>query len=291
MQRASMVFGLTILFLFSSEGSRGQTPAATPEFDASSVRVNHSGANGPETVVITTPRGNTAPTEVLIYANGDVSRETAFTPSGAVTLRYVTMRQLITQAYLSEITRDEYLMGGPGWLDSDRFDLIAKAPPGATIDTERLMIQAVLTARFHLALHREQKPVPVYALTIGKRGLKLQAAAGSGTPGCKGAADVVCTNTTITELANQLPPLALGNIDKPVIDRTGIKGAYDFRFAWTVPRPGPDVPRTASPDEQIDGRKAVFDALDQQLGLKVEEQRQPMPVVVIDHVDRLPTEN
>jgi uncharacterized protein (TIGR03435 family) len=107
----------------------------------------------------------------------------------------------------------------------------------------------------------------------------------------RGAADVVCTNTTITELANQLPTLSLGTVDRPVIDKTGIKSAYDFRFAWTVPQPGPDAPRTATPDQQVDGRLALFDALDQQLGLKVEEQRQLMPVIVIDHVDRVPTEN
>jgi uncharacterized protein (TIGR03435 family) len=185
MRRVSVVFGLLGGFLFSPNVCSGQTPAAKPEFDAASVRVNHSGANGPETVVITNPRGNGTPIEVLIYANGDVSRETALAPGGAVTLRFVTLRQLITQAYLKEISRDEYLTGGPSWLDADRFDLIAKAPPSTSIDTERLMIQTVLAARFHLALHREQKPMPVYALTIGKRGLKLQAA-GSGARGCKG---------------------------------------------------------------------------------------------------------
>jgi uncharacterized protein (TIGR03435 family) len=290
MQRASIVSGLTGLLLLSSTAVHGQTPTTRPEFDAADVRVNKPGSNAPETAVVTNPRGSAVPTEVLVYSDGSVSRGPAFAPGGAVNLRYLTMRQLITQAYIKEITRDEYLTGGPNWLDSDHFDLIAKAPPGTSMDTERLMIQAVLAERFHLVLHREQKSLPVYALVVGKNGPKLQPTASSDTPNCKGAANVVCTNMSMTELANQLPRLALGVVDRPVVDRTDIKGAYDFRFSWTIPSPGPNSPRS-TPDEEVEGRSAVFDALDQQLGLRVQEQRQPVPVIVLDHIDRVPSEN
>jgi uncharacterized protein (TIGR03435 family) len=284
----------------------GQTPAA-PEFEAAAVRVSKPDSNAPETTLITNPRGGGAPAEVLIYPDGNVSRQPVFAPSGTVTLRYVTLRQLITQAYIKEITRDEYLTGGPGWLDSDRFDLMAKAPPGTSIETERLMIQKLLANRFHLALHREQRSLPVYALVVGKKGLKLKPAAGSGTPACKIAADFsrddkpaleeqgqrgwVCTNMTMTELSNQLPRLALGTIDRLLIDKTGIQGAYDFQLGWRVPALGPDAPRAVTPAQQVDQRLAMFAALDQQLGLRVEEQKQPVPVIVIDRVDRVPAGN
>ncbi|HEY4363532.1 MAG TPA: TIGR03435 family protein [Bryobacteraceae bacterium] len=249
------------------------------------------GADSPEIVVITSPRNGAAPTEVLISADGSTSRLTPYSPSGTVTLKSVTLRQLIAQAYSKEITRDEYLTGGPGWLDSDRFDLTAKAPSGSSVETERLMIQGALAERFHLVLHREQKPMEVFVLLASKTGPKLHSSAGSGSANCKGAANVTCTNVTLPELAERLPALSLGSIDRPVVDRTGIAGTYDLKLTYAVPTPEPGASPRRTPEGQERGRDVFVAAIEAQLGLKLEQQKQPMPVIVVDKADRQPTEN
>jgi len=208
-----------------------------------------------------------------------------FATNGKVTMRSVTMRELLTQSY-KEIAKPEYLVGGPNWLDTDRFELVAKAPAGTPLDTERLMLQALLAERFHLAVHREQKPMPVYALLAGKKELKLQAASEPGDPDCKrifGPADghthATCANMTVAELVSRLPRLEPFDVDQPVLDLTGINGAYNFVLEWTPHGPGLDPVGVT-----------IFDALEK-LGLKLEARKEPMPVIVLDRVDRVPTEN
>ncbi len=100
-------------------------------------------------------------------------------PGGLLSVRNIAMHELIAQAYkVGEIT------GGPNWLDSDRFDIVAKAPPNTQEDALRRMLQTLLADRFKLAIHAEQKFMTVYALVAAKGGFKLQPAAGSGPPKC-----------------------------------------------------------------------------------------------------------
>jgi uncharacterized protein (TIGR03435 family) len=250
-------------------------------FDAAEVRVYKPGPGGPPVQVLI----DGVPTAIQPNPGGVAHiAERPFAPSGSVTLRYVTMRALITLAY-KEAIRGDWVMGGPGWLDSDYFDLIGKAPPGTPMDAERLMIQAVLAERFHLAVHREQKPMPVFVLTVGKGAPKFKPATGSEDSGCDGARSVqglthsVCQNVTMAQLAKELPDMDPARLDRYVLDLTGISGSYDFQLDWS-PRRSSD----AGPG------LTIFDALDK-LGLKLEERRQPMTVIVVDHVDRVPTEN
>jgi len=200
------------------------------------------------------------------------------------------MRQLIEVAY-KDVIREEYLTGGPRWIDSDRFDLIGKAPPNSSVDAERLMIQGVLARRFHLQVHSEDKAMPIYALVVSKKGQKLRPAVASGDPdGCRphdmtnSPTDGVhysCHNLTMTRLAEWLPRRAAGYVDLPVVDLTEITGSYDFQLDWSPRMPEGDPP---------DG-VTVFGALEEQLGLKLDRRKHPMPTIVIDHVDRSPTEN
>jgi uncharacterized protein (TIGR03435 family) len=214
--------------------------------------------------------------------------EPVFAANGKVAFRSVTMRELIMQSY-KEILRPEYLTGGPSWLDTAHFELIAKAPPGTPVDTERLMLQGVLAERFHLVIHHEQKPMPVYALVLGKKELKLQAAAGPGDPDCKrvfgvagkdgkvqpdGRSHAVCANVKMADLAYWLPRLEPFEVDKPAIDLTGISGTYDLHLDWASAG-GTDVAAGAT----------MLDMLDK-LGLKLEARKDPMPVIVIDHVEQ-----
>jgi uncharacterized protein (TIGR03435 family) len=256
------------------------------QFEVADIRVNKAeGAAVPVQVL----NGDGVPVAIQFYPNG-ISHllEEPFAPSGRVSLRYITMRMLITIAYKKEVIRDEFLTGGPKWIDSDHFDLIAKAPPGTPMDTERLMIQAVLAERFHLQIHREQRPMTIYALVVAKGGPKLQNAAGTGEADCDrvgeqgpdaGGTHMACTNTKMTDLAKALPDLAPGYVRSTVVDQTGLSGNYDFKLDWVARR---------NLDET--GGLTIFESIEK-LGLKLEERKLPMPVIVIDRVDRTPTDN
>src|SRR5438552_3749015 len=136
-----------------------QVPAF-PEFEVAEVRIAQAGKAGSEVIYETNAAGQLA----QIRLDGASAQVTpVFGRNGQVTMRDATMRQLIAAAYKGVI-RDDYLAGEPRWLDSDRFDLIAKAPSDTSLDTERLMIQGVLAKRFHLQAHWENRPMPIYAL-------------------------------------------------------------------------------------------------------------------------------
>ena len=143
------------------------------------------------------------------------------------------------------------------------------------------MLQAVLAERFHLMVHREQKPMPVFALLAGKKELKLQAAAEPGEAECKqayvqadGHTHVACVNMTMTGLATRLSRLEPFDVNQPAVDLTGITGSYNFQLEWT-PR-GPDSAPVGV---------TVMDALEK-LGLKLEARKEPMTVIAIDHVEQ-----
>lgn len=262
MARQRPAIALASLAVFMACAGFGQSAPAPPEFEVADVRINTSG----QTAI-----------QGTILAGGQLS------------VRNIPMKELIVQAY-----KAGSVAGGPNWLDSERFDIIAKAPPNTSEDTLRLMLQTLLAERFKLAIHQEQKITAVFALVAAKGGLKLQAAAGSGQPKCgrgpgaEGLNHTVCTNFTMTDLAAWLPTrIAPSFIDRPVVDLTGLNGTYDIKLDW-VPRPvvadAADGPDEAAGD-------TVFDALDKQLGLKLEERKLPLPVIFIDHVERTPTVN
>jgi uncharacterized protein (TIGR03435 family) len=209
--------------------------------------------------------------------------------------RDATMLNLIKTAYgVSE----DAIAGGPGWLDSDLFDVIAKIPDGTTPATANLMLQALLADRFKLVIHSGTNPVPRYVLTVGKGGSKLKAASGSGSPGCqrkdtggRGAPgdmaslpniQYACHNLTMAAFADTLHQRAGGYLDYDVIDSTKLEGSFDFDIEWTA--------RAALAAKGADGI-SFFDAVDKQLGLKLELKNVPMPSLMIESVNRKPTEN
>jgi uncharacterized protein (TIGR03435 family) len=161
--------------------------------------------------------------------------------------RDATMLKLIEAAYgVSEDT----ISGGPGWMNSDLFDVIAKVSDGTTPATAKLMLQALLTDRFSLVIHKGMSPVPRYMLSVGKGGSKLKPAGGSGSPGCQplqqgggGSAPndpasqpnikVACQNLTAATIAENLHQMAGGYLDHDVIDSTKLEGTWDFNLEWT----------------------------------------------------------
>ena len=185
-------------------------------------------------------------------------------------------REIIWAAYHLSPSQ---LSGGPGWLDSDRFDLEAKAETPADENHLRLMLQTLLSQRFKLAAHPETREVPVYALTIGKNGVKVhelkegdpQPAQAqqfvSSTLTLSGKSGPTLVFHTIAEFAAKSESNPLASIGRPVIDKTGLQGQYLFTFSW-------------DPNEDYMG------AVEEQLGLKFVPQKTPLDFLVIDHIEK-----
>lgn len=193
-----------------------------------------------------------------------------------VEIQGMTIVDLIKLAYGAD---DDTVTGGPAWVDTDRFDIVAKPVRRSSEEALKLMIRGLLADRFQLILRTTEKPLPVWALVPGKRLLIKPAGEGEESI-CHPRSDqgqfvIVCQNVTISELAGRMRPWAPGHaLNHPVVDMTGLKGGYDFTL-----RVGGEPP------------VSIFDAVEKQLGLKLEERKQPMPVLAIDHVNRTPSPN
>ncbi len=225
---------------------------------------------------------------------------------GRYELRTANMVDLIRTAY--SIDADKVL-GGPSWLESDRFDVIAKTQASTSLDTAKLMLQTLLADRFKLVDNNETKSLPSFALTVGKGKPKLKETDGSGETGCKptiqglqappGGPDAggpaaaptilyTCHNMTMAAFAEGMRSMALaqpGVGNNPVLDQTGLTGSWDFTFKYTIPIRV--LPGMAAAPETI----TFFDALDKQLGLKLDPVKVPVPVIVVDSVNQKPTDN
>ncbi len=194
----------------------------------------------------------------------------------------------ISSAY--RIKADQ-LVGAPGWVDTDRFDIEAQAEKPSSLEQHHLMMQSLLAERFHLKSHFETKEMPVYALTVESSGPKLTVhdAANSGEPWIEQGRDKPFhARWTATAASMELFAFRLAAIlDRPVIDQTGLKGEYDFTLTYTMDLP-PNVPSTALLNgEPIDlSGPSIFQAIRQQLGLRLDARKGPAKVMVIDYVEK-----
>ena len=207
---------------------------------------------------------------------------------GLYELRNATLVDLIRTAWSVDADK---VAGGPDWLDTNRFDAIAKAPAGSTPEALQAMLRNLLVDRFHLVARKDTRSLPAYVMTAGKR-LQLKLADGSEESGCKiqqpGRLIVFeCRNMTMAAFANQLPSVreASGYLfNYPVVDRTGLKDAFNYTVQW--------FPRIAlRPSPLAADAVTIFDAFEQQLGLKLELSKILTPVVVVDSVNEKPTAN
>jgi uncharacterized protein (TIGR03435 family) len=180
--------------------------------------------------------------------------------------------------------RDFQISGGPGWIGSDRYDVAAKAENGAHDQQTRLMLQTLLTERFQLQFHRETREGTVYALVIGKNGAKLQPAKESDSSGTTsgrnadtGLSILKGTRVTLEEIAADLST----RLGRPVFNNTGQSGKFDFELSWA-----PDLTLSGgvAPASPVVSGPSLFTAVEEQLGLRLESQRGPIEILVIDQV-------
>lgn len=173
------------------------------------------------------------------------------------------------------------IAGGPNWLDSDRYDIEATTGSPEKIKPNQMspLIESLLADRFHLKYHREMRELAVLALVVARNGPKLKAqaegeASAMNTKGGPGTSQLTGTAVSMDLLAGYV-----GNrLGRIVLDKTGLSGGYDFTLEWT-----PDqAPDSSAP--------SLVTALREQLGLRLESQKSPVQVLVIDSIDR-PSEN
>ncbi len=206
-----------------------------------------------------------------------------FSPGARYEAVGFTMLDLLVRAYAAG-DRD-WVVGGPSWLGIDKFDIIAEVPADVRPAAARPMLQALLAERFALVVHNDSKPMPVYALVAGKHPLVKDSSGGASECNTSGGnvTTMVCTNMGMEQFARELHDAAYGYFDRPLFDKTGLTGRYDFTLHWTT-------------FNQIGARGQsngtwAFDAVEKELGLKVEVRDEPVPVLVVDRVNRTPTPN
>jgi uncharacterized protein (TIGR03435 family) len=197
-----------------------------------------------------------------------------------VALTNVSLADCIKFAY--ELSSD-FQLSGPEWIKSkeSRYDIVAKTPPGTTRDQALQMMQALLAERFKLALHREKRVLSYYALMVAKGGSKMPEAndaPASVTTGVQGQLRIISNRMSMSLVVTVLSRY----MHAFVVDRTGLAGDFAVKLVWTPDdRPIPDDERGPS----------VFTAVEEQLGLKLVSRKGPMDVLVVDRVDKIPTEN
>jgi uncharacterized protein (TIGR03435 family) len=226
------------------------------------------GQSGPE------PRAVFEVASIKIHPADSVPNVSMHSEPGQVIYTNVTVRSLVRQAYGLKVYP---LSGGGDALSTGRYDVIAKAPPGTLKPQMTLMLQALLAERFKLALHRETKKLPMYSLIVQKGGPKFRQVPEDGSApeiGSAGGHLISAHHVSMKRLAETLQ----GYIGDAVVDATGLPGLYDFSLDFT-------------PDENMsaDGGN-IFEAVQRQLGLKLQGRTGPVEVVVIDHVES-PSEN
>ena len=190
-----------------------------------------------------------------------------------INLENYSLKQIVLDAY----SLKDYALTGPSWLDDVRFDVVAKVPDKAPSKQIPLMMQSMLAERFGLKGHREPKMISGYALIAGKKPPVLQESQGGGSNTNTNNGKLTGTHVSMEKLADILSRL----IRQPVQNQTGLAGVMDIQLEWT--------PEQADPTAE--GAGSIFTALQEQVGLKLQAQKITIDVLVVDHIERVPTEN
>jgi uncharacterized protein (TIGR03435 family) len=236
-------------------------------------------------------------------------------PGGRFVAQGITVKVLALRAF--NASSNDQVLGLPKWADTDRYDINAKVPleesSTTPLDIESIepMVRSLLVERFKMKYHTEQQPVAAYTLLVTKS--KMKKADAATRTFCKnvdappsappGSRILNCQNITMAQFADRLQGLT-SELTLPILDATGIEGGFSFSLTFSPlaaalrrvaersggiagQAPG-DVQMAADP---VSGGITLFEALEKQLGLKLELQKRPMPVIVIDHIEQKPTEN
>jgi uncharacterized protein (TIGR03435 family) len=294
---AAAIAGPIILGIFNAPPSHAQSPSPeppAPAFEVASIKPNNGG-----------------------------DRRVMFmiAPGGRFNATNVTVKMLLAQAFG---VKEFQVSGGPGWLDSDHFDISAKAATEEKVQINeaqlKLMMKALLEDRFKLTYHKDSKEMPVYALTVAKNGPKLEPAKGGDAmpepprelPKPEDMAKGKLPNRGLWMMGmgnlsgqsvnlQMLAEVLSRQLGRIVLDKTGLTGNYDFKLHWTPDENesgmfrGPGGPGGGKlggdgPPPPDPNGPSLFTALQEQLGLKLDSQKGPIEIIVIDRIEK-PSEN
>ena len=265
------------------------------------------------------PEPPAAPFEVsVIKPSAPDERGYGRITGGQIETRAIPLMFLVTFGWDLNPNNKEGIVNAPKWLDTTKFDITAKAGANVRVDKFssgnlinyedlRNMMRAMITERFQMKWHMEDRPITAYTLVAANPKLKPTPDPTERTkckegPGPDGKDPriaspvlnrlVTCQNMTIAQIGDELQHVANGYIYNTVLDGTGLKGSYDFTLSFSsadkiLPVPAGDAANSSDPN----GALSVFDAVNKQLGLKLEKTKRPYPVLVIDHMEETPTEN
>jgi len=240
-----------IILLLAGGAILAQPPDTRPAYEAASVKPNTSGSGGSS------------------------SHET----KGQIIFTNLTLKRLVERAYNVQ----PFQVTGPEWMENVRFDIAAKYPPDTKSADHPGMLRTLLEDRFELAAHRETKEMPGYAWVVAKGGFKLKPVEPGGFSTGTSGGRVLTLTATKTSMA-ALAELVARNLGVMVADKTGLDGVYDFELRWTSEDANPD-------DAGADAPPSLFVALQEILGLRLQTQKVPVEIVVVDRAERVPTEN
>ena len=202
---------------------------------------------------------------------------------GALNATNVTVKMLIEYAWG---VREDQVSGGPGWVDTDHYEIVAKPPDDATANdpaVTRLRTQALLADRFHLVLRPEKKEATVLALIVAKNGPK-------GLKESTARADFVTNGHHFSGKGMSMSSFAAdflaGTLTRPVVDRTGISGAFDFTLDWSPD----DASAAGNANGVTPSMPPLLVAIQEQLGLKLEQQKGTEEYMVVEKIEK-PTAN
>jgi uncharacterized protein (TIGR03435 family) len=201
------------------------------------------------------------------------------TTTGLMRCSNVTLKRCVVGAYG---VGPERVLGGPDWINTDRFQIIGRSEQPVGDKGLMPMFQTLLAERFKLVLHRESRRSEAMVLEVGKSGPKLQPEDGGGASWKNMHDHIEATTITMGAFAEILSR----NLKMPVVDRTGLTGTFSFTLRWN-----PDNADGLERDEAVAALRAEVSAsIAKQLGLTLTVQKVPVEMLVIDHVEK-PSEN
>jgi uncharacterized protein (TIGR03435 family) len=206
-----------------------------------------------------------------LNASGDPGGAIRTEPGGRFVCTNSTMRAILRYAWN---VRDFQIVGAPAWFEVDRYDITATGNAKVTIAEVRLMVQALLAERFALVTHRDKRDLPIYALVVGSKGVRMKENLEGDTTVATAPGQIEAHKVNMNMLANQLA----GLIGQSVVNKTELKGTYDVKLHWATEAGDPNEP-------------SIFAAVQEQLGLKLDSQKGPVDVLVVDSAKRTPAEN
>jgi uncharacterized protein (TIGR03435 family) len=248
----------TSLLIFGAGGMFGQ-PADAPAFEVASVKMNATGSGAGRGREIITP-----------------------SPAG-VTMKNVHLKSVVQWAYHLQAIQ----ISGPSWFDDNRYDIVAKAAGETPVERQRVMMQTLLAERFKLAFHRETKEMPAYVFTVAKGGHKLKPSQSEGEMEVKPSSTSKMAAAFSRVTLAQLSEMAQSPLQGVVVDQTGLKGSYDFTLDMSPFMGGGDFRPTGIEDIIT----MIIQAVNEQLGIKIEQKKVPAELLIVDHAEKVPVEN